>query len=62
MIQLIDLASEEIITSTESDKLKRLFFGRVCQRIKDYALNVSKEGFLFYSDNFELKEQTATEP
>jgi outer membrane protein OmpA-like peptidoglycan-associated protein len=29
---------------------------------KNYALNVSKEGFLFYSDNFELKEQTATEP
>jgi len=61
MIQLIDLASEEIITSTESDKLNGSFLASLPAN-KDYALNVSKEGFLFYSDNFELKEQTATEP
>ena len=61
MIQLIDLATEEIITSTESDKLNGSFLASLPAN-KNYALNVSKEGFLFYSDNFELKEQTATEP
>jgi outer membrane protein OmpA-like peptidoglycan-associated protein len=29
---------------------------------KDYALNVSKEGYLFHSENFSLKEYKSTQP
>lgn len=60
-VELIDLETEEVITSTESDKINGAFLASLPAN-KDYALNVSRKGYLFYSDNFELKEESVTEP
>ncbi len=52
--ELINLETNELIMQAESDKNSGEFI--VCiPTDNDYALNVSKEGYLFYSDNFELK-------
>ncbi len=52
--ELIDLETNELIMQAESDKNSGEFL--VCiPTNNDYALNVSKKGYLFYSDNFELK-------
>jgi len=52
--ELIDLDSKEVIMQAESDENTGEFL--VCiPSDNDYALNVSKEGYLFYSDNFSLK-------
>ncbi len=52
--ELINLETNELIMQAESDKISGEFI--VCiPTDNDYALNVSKEGYLFYSDNFELK-------
>jgi outer membrane protein OmpA-like peptidoglycan-associated protein len=60
-IELIDLASGKTIIESQSNKTTGEFL--VClQGNKDYALNVSADGYLFYSQNFALKDQTATDP
>ena len=52
--ELISLESNEIIMQAESNQETGEFL--VCiPTDNDYALNVSKEGYLFFSDNFELK-------
>lgn len=52
--ELIDLNSQEIVMQAESDKTSGEFL--LCiPTDNDYLLNVSKEGYLFYSDNFSLK-------
>jgi len=52
--ELINLESKETIIEAKSDKESGEFL--VCIPANhDYALNVSKEGYLFYSDNFSLK-------
>jgi outer membrane protein OmpA-like peptidoglycan-associated protein len=53
--ELIDLNSGKIIVESSSDKINGEFL--VCLPAgRDYALNVSKPGYLFYSDNFSLKD------
>jgi outer membrane protein OmpA-like peptidoglycan-associated protein len=60
-LELIDLATGKIAVEAYSNKLTGAFL--LClQGNKNYALNVSKEGYLFHSENFELKNQSATEP
>ncbi|MBP6657580.1 MAG: OmpA family protein, partial [Bacteroidia bacterium] len=52
--ELIDLATGKIIVRSTSNSVTGQFI--VCLPAgKSYALNVSKDGYLFYSDNFELK-------
>ncbi|HSH50767.1 MAG TPA: OmpA family protein, partial [Bacteroidales bacterium] len=52
--ELINLEQNEIVMEAKSDKVSGEFL--VCiPTDNDYALNVSKEGYLFYSDNFSLK-------
>lgn len=52
--ELINLESNKIVMQAESDINTGEFL--VCiPTDNDYALNVSKKGYLFYSDNFELK-------
>ncbi|OFX86891.1 MAG: hypothetical protein A2W99_04025 [Bacteroidetes bacterium GWF2_33_16] len=52
--ELIDLNSKELIMQAESDKTSGEFI--LCVPTdNDYLLNVSKDGYLFYSDNFSLK-------
>lgn len=60
-IELIDLATAKTVVEAYSNKLSGEFI--VClQGNKDYALNVSCEGYLFHSENFSLKNQSATDP
>ncbi len=53
--QLIDLDTKEVVVSAKSDKVLGDFLVTLAAN-KDYALNVSKPGFLFHSENFSLKE------
>ena len=60
-VELIDLATGKTAVEAYSNKLTGEFL--VClQGNKDYALNVSRIGYLFYSENFALKNQSATDP
>jgi outer membrane protein OmpA-like peptidoglycan-associated protein len=60
-IELIDLATAKTVVEAYSNKLSGEFI--IClQGNKDYALNVSCEGYLFHSENFSLKNQSATDP
>jgi outer membrane protein OmpA-like peptidoglycan-associated protein/tetratricopeptide (TPR) repeat protein len=60
-IELIDLATAKTVIEAYSNKLSGEFI--IClQGNKDYALNVSCEGYLFHSENFSLKNQSATDP
>lgn len=55
--ELIDLESGKVVLESYSNKIDGEFL--VCLPInKDYALNVSKKGYLFYSDNFSLKSES----
>ncbi len=60
--ELIDLESGELVFSSTSDKNTGEFF--LCLPTgKNYALNVSKTGYMFFSENFALKEtNTQAEP
>lgn len=60
--ELIDVETEELIVSTASDDKDGEFL--VCLPVnKDYALHVSKEGYLFYSETFSLTEEgTSADP
>ncbi|GAH84798.1 unnamed protein product, partial [marine sediment metagenome] len=51
--ELISLASKEVIMQAFSDQSGE-FLVNIPTNM-DYALNVSKEGYLFYSDHFSLK-------
>lgn len=52
-MELIELSSEQIVAKQLSDKRTGEYL--VCLPIdQDYAFNVSKEGYLFYSENFSL--------
>ncbi len=60
-IELIDLATGTQVVQAYSNKLTGGFL--VClQGNKDYAMNVSANGYLFHSENFSLKNQDATQP
>jgi outer membrane protein OmpA-like peptidoglycan-associated protein/tetratricopeptide (TPR) repeat protein len=59
--ELIDLATGKPVIESVSNRVTGEFL--VClQGNKNYALNVSAEGYLFHSENFALKEQPAVEP
>lgn len=60
-IELIDLATGEVIMSSRSNK-KTGEFLMVLQPNANYMLNVNKEGYLFHSENFALKEYSADKP
>ncbi|MFT6845151.1 MAG: outer membrane protein OmpA-like peptidoglycan-associated protein [Flavobacteriales bacterium] len=51
--ELIDLESEKIITSAYSDPSSGEFMISVPTN-KDYVVNASKQGYLFYSESFQL--------
>ena len=60
-IELIDLENEEVVASTISDNSDGSFLVSLPPG-KDYALNVSRKGYLFYSENFSLKKNAGSEP
>jgi outer membrane protein OmpA-like peptidoglycan-associated protein len=60
-IELIDLETGKPVIESSSNKLTGNFLFCLTGN-KNYALNVSKEGYLFYSENFSLQEQSAAKP
>lgn len=56
IVELTDLGNSKSVIQGESCWEKGEFL--MCLPLgKEYAFNVSKEGYLFYSDNFQLKEK-----
>lgn len=53
--EIIDVETGKVIISNTTDKRKGEFLAALPAG-KNYMLNVDKEGYLFYSDYFELKE------
>ena len=60
-IELIDLATDEVVMTSRSN-IKTGEFLMVLQPHHDYMLNVNKEGYLFHSENFALKEFPSDKP
>lgn len=60
-VELIDLETGKLFNETQSDKTNGEFL--ICLPSgKNYALNISKKGYLFYSENFSLKEYNSEKP
>ncbi len=59
--KVIDLENEKEITSAKADPITGSFLLSLPVN-RNYALNVSMDGYLFYSDNFELLSGTPDEP
>ncbi len=53
--ELIDLETNKVVVESNSNSEKGEFIVSLPVN-KNYALNVSKEGYLFYSENFSLKD------
>lgn len=53
--EIIDVESGKVMVSNSTDKRKGEFLAALPAG-KNYMLNVNKDGYLFYSDYFELKE------
>ncbi len=62
IFELINVETEEVVVRSESDRKNGEFL--VCLPINnDYALHVSKDGYLFYSETFSLTAQgSAADP
>lgn len=59
--ELIDLKTGQTVVKSQSDRVTGDFL--VCiPANRDYALNVSKDGYLFHSENFSLTESSSNEP
>jgi outer membrane protein OmpA-like peptidoglycan-associated protein/tetratricopeptide (TPR) repeat protein len=59
--ELIDLESGETVYSAQADAYTGEFLIPITYG-KDYALNAEEEGYLFYSENFQMKENHSNEP
>lgn len=55
-VELIDLATQRTTSQVQTDELGNYLITLPVG--KDYAFNVNRRGYLFYSDNFSLKEKT----
>jgi outer membrane protein OmpA-like peptidoglycan-associated protein len=60
-LELIDLETKKIVIESRSNKTTGEFLLSL-QGNKNYALNVSLAGYMFYSENFSLKDQTSVNP
>lgn len=56
-VELIDLATKEIISKVQTDETGNYLITLPVG--KDYAFNVNRKGYLFYSDNYSLKEKAS---
>jgi outer membrane protein OmpA-like peptidoglycan-associated protein/tetratricopeptide (TPR) repeat protein len=56
-VELIDLASKQIISKVQTDETGNYLITLPVG--KDYAFNVARKGYLFYSDNYSLKNKSA---
>lgn len=60
-LELIDLETGKVIVESYSSAYNGEFLLCIPSG-RDYALNVNKEGYLFHSENFSLKNYTSLEP
>ncbi|MDP2175225.1 MAG: OmpA family protein [Bacteroidota bacterium] len=60
-VELYDLETGKLITSVTSNKISGEFLVTL-QANKNYMLNVDQVDYLFYADNFSLKESKTMEP
>ncbi|MDQ3278009.1 MAG: OmpA family protein [Bacteroidota bacterium] len=56
-VELIDLASKQTISKVQTDETGNYLITLPVG--KDYAFNVARKGYLFYSDNYSLKNKSA---
>ncbi|GAA4737923.1 OmpA family protein [Flavisolibacter ginsenosidimutans] len=56
-VELIDLATKQIISKLQTDETGNYLITLPVG--KDYAFNVARRGYLFYSDNYSLKNKAA---
>lgn len=56
-VELIDLASKQTISKVQTDETGNYLITLPVG--KDYAFNVNRKGYLFYSDNYSLKNKSA---
>jgi outer membrane protein OmpA-like peptidoglycan-associated protein len=56
-VELIDLATKQIISRVQTDETGNYLITLPVG--KDYAFNVARKGYLFYSDNYSLKGKPA---
>ena len=54
-VELIDLASRQTISRVQTDETGHYLITLPVG--KDYAFNVNRKGYLFYSDNYSLKDK-----
>ena len=54
-IELIDLSSQSVVSKVQTDETGNYLITLPVG--KDYAFNVNRKGYLFYSENFSLKEK-----
>ena len=55
-VELIDLTSKQIISKVQTDETGKYLITFPVG--KDYAFNVDRKGYLFFSDNFSLKDKS----
>lgn len=60
-VQLLDLEKGDLVVETYSDGVTGEFLVPL-QTDKDYAVNASKKGYLFYSDHLPLKDYSSIHP
>lgn len=60
-VQLIDLATGKIEREMKTDSIQGSFFVTLTAG-KSYLFNVSKAGYLFYSENFDLLHSSSSKP
>jgi outer membrane protein OmpA-like peptidoglycan-associated protein/tetratricopeptide (TPR) repeat protein len=60
-IEIIDLKTSESIHSSMSDVIDGTFLATLPSN-KEYSINVARDGYLFYSENFSIKKNTVGKP
>ncbi|HET8828848.1 MAG TPA: OmpA family protein [Pelobium sp.] len=61
IVDIIDLAEEKSINTSYSDKIDGTFLATLSTG-KEYSINVSKDGYLFYSENFSVEKNQIGQP
>ncbi len=61
IVDIIDLKEEKSVNTSYSDKIDGTFLATLSTG-KEYSINVSKDGYLFYSENFSIEKNQIGKP
>lgn len=61
IVEIIDLKEDKSIHTSYADKIDGTFLATLSTG-KEYSINVSKEGYLFYSENFSVEKNQLGKP